>query len=197
MSNDLLMPSQYAEYKKIKKDVGDEKIAKIMHIFPYRYRLAKAFRGVIAPELGRSLMGYEAGLKVTLAYTAFENIHKVAKRLRIKSDENTNIDIRNSEVVMSQIIKNDRLKFLLKQNVEKKHHFIELEKCFSGSNKNLIPIARAIRNKFTHGAFTAGGAGLSTKASTMLMNNVADELLIHCDELFTMCVNALMKQSIS
>ena len=140
------------------------------------------------------MTGYEAGLKVTLAYTAFENIHKAAKTLRIKNDKDTKIDVRVSKQIMKDIVKNKKLESLLTQNIENKNHLIELQKCYSGANNNLIPIARAIRNKFSHGAFTAGGAGVDTKASAALMYKVADELLIHCDDLYTMCVNALMSK---
>ena len=70
------MPSAYKDYQQ-KLKTGTIKInaevKRRLSRFPYRYRLAKSFVGIDAKEVGRTLIGYEAGMKVFLAYTAYED----------------------------------------------------------------------------------------------------------------------------
>ena len=66
------MPTAYKDYqRKLKKGIKhiDADVVTRLSRIPYRYRLAKSFAGIDAQEVGKTLIGYEAGMKVFLAYT--------------------------------------------------------------------------------------------------------------------------------
>lgn len=185
------MPTSHSSYLNKKANINDEKVRKILHIFPYRYRFARAFSGVNAPELGRTIGGYEAGLKIMLAYSAYETIHKAARLLNVKKIPHIKQDLRENESIANSVRKNERLKNLLITNTDGKNLLALLNDCFQGKNSDVICLAYGIRNAFVHGAFTAGGAGISNKAAKAAMENIADEVLNYCDEIFTRCVSAI------
>lgn len=186
-----LMPTSYAAYVNKKSSITNDKAKKILHIFPYRYRFARAFTGVNAPEVGKTIAGYEAGLKVMLAYSAYETVHKAARILNAKKIPHIKQDLRESVGIANAIRKNERLRHLLITNTDGKNLLQLLTDCFAGKNNDVICVACGIRNAFVHGAFTAGGAGISTKSSKAAMESVANEVLDYCDEIFTRCVAAL------
>ena len=162
-----------------------------MHRFPYRYRLARSFESINAENLGRTKAGYDAGMKVFLAYTAYEEIHEAARVVtnnRVLTKINT---IRSNPSIATKIRSNERLKNLLLTHTDDNALKNNLTKFYKQNTNDIMALACAIRNIYAHGEFTAGGAGLVTIEDCKQMRSIADELLNYCDELFTNCADEL------
>ena len=79
------LPTAYERAKEIKKLIQNVDTIKTLNRFQYRYRMARAFEGIIAPDVGdRTVKGYAAGMKVLLAYGAFDEIRQVKNALPIR-----------------------------------------------------------------------------------------------------------------
>ena len=62
------LPIAYERLKEIKKFIKDEATTTTLNRFQYRYRMARAFEGINAPDVGeRTVRGYAAGMKILLA----------------------------------------------------------------------------------------------------------------------------------
>ena len=59
------LPTAHKRLKAIKKQIENEEIKKTLNRFTYRYRIARAFVGINAPDIGdRTVRGYAAGMKL-------------------------------------------------------------------------------------------------------------------------------------
>jgi hypothetical protein len=94
MPNAKNMPTDYEEYLKIGKLSKKTLELSQLNKFSFRYRLAEDFEGLIAPNVGRTLAGYNVITKVFLAYTAYEAIVKAARRLRVHSVQRYELNTR-------------------------------------------------------------------------------------------------------
>ena len=75
MQDEHNLPSAFKRLKSIKKQIENEEIKSTLNRFVYRYRIARAFRGINAPDIGeRTVRGYAVGMKLLLAYSAFDEI---------------------------------------------------------------------------------------------------------------------------
>lgn len=50
-------PKCYSRIKSVKKNIEDEKIKQNFNRYVYRYRLARAFEGINAPDIGKQTLG--------------------------------------------------------------------------------------------------------------------------------------------
>ena len=186
-----LMPSYYENYLSRKHSITNEEIKRRLHRFPFRYRLAKAFTGINAVGLGKSKAGYEAGMKVFLAYTAYEEIHEAALLMKVRSAQAKYNTIRSNNILAAKLRKNERLKKLLLTHADDAKLRSNLNNFYNAITNDMMVLACAIRNIYAHGEFTAGGAGLVVAADCKDMRSIADEVLDYCDELFRDCTNKL------
>jgi len=75
MKDEHNLPSAFKRLKAIKKQIQNEDTKSMLNRFVYRYRIARAFKGIDAPDIGdRTVRGYAAGMKLLLAYSAFDEI---------------------------------------------------------------------------------------------------------------------------
>lgn len=57
-------PKAHERIKAIKKTIASDEIRSNINRFQYRYRLARAFEGIVAPDIGkRTVQGYAVGSK--------------------------------------------------------------------------------------------------------------------------------------
>lgn len=189
------MPSSYKTYQqKIKtgvKKVNDD-VKKRLSRFPYRYRLARSFVGIDAKEVGRTLIGYEAGMKVFLAYTAYEDIIVAAQKLGADVKGKNRNEIIN-EKLAKELIKNTKLIEFVRENITEEDELIrqQMEKFIRGDTYDVLFLALAIRNFYAHGVFTATGGGVNNLDKKRVYFKLADTLLNYCDARFTNCVNLM------
>ena len=159
--------------------------------FVYRYRLANSFSGIVADDIGKSIKGYNTILKVFLTYTAYEQLLNSAKGLHVfgllSIDTNFILNkpladkLRNNEELINFLIEHSVGSILISQ----------LSKFRNGKSDDVVCIAYAIRNVFSHGELTATAIGTRLARQRKVLDELADFLLAYCDENFTKCVEKL------
>jgi len=190
------MPSSYKDYQQ-KLKIGTIKInaevKRRLSRFPYRYRLAKSFVGIDAKEVGRTLIGYEAGMKVFLAYTAYEDLIYAARKLGIENvrDKNENT-ILNKELA-EQLLKNNNLIEFVRENLRSEDALLKarIEEFVRRETNDVLFLALAIRNFYSHGIFTATKGGVNKKADKALYYKLADVVLKYCDKRYSNCIKKI------
>lgn len=190
------MPTAYKDYELLLKS-NPKPIPKLikqqLNRFPYRYRLAKSFVAIDAKEVGKTLIGYEAGMKVFLAYTAYEELIGAAYKLGVdnvkKKYEN---EIANKELAI-QLMKNTKMVEFVRENIKDDSEFlkVKIEDFIRGNSNDVLFLALAIRNFYAHGVFTATKGGVRNKSDKALYFKLANEVLRYCDKRFTNCVKIL------
>lgn len=198
----LQLPKHYERYEAQLDKV--EKISPLakskLHRFPYRYRLAKSFIGIEASEAisNRDLIGYSAGMKVFLAYTAFDEIITAANEMKIPNvGTKGNTQLTNA-LVASQLRKNVKLMWIIQQSIAHYEYLFNTKgetdglalklKSFTKHGNDILCVAQLIRNLYAHGEFTAGGVGITSQATKAPFNLIANEVLTLCDDIFERCV---------
>jgi hypothetical protein len=190
------MPTACKEYELLLKSSAKpipKLIKQKLSRFPYRYRLAKSFVGLDAKEVGKTLIGYEAGMKVFLAYTAYEDLIDAACKLGVdnvkKKNEN---EIPNKELALL-LMKNTRMIEFVRENItdDSEYLIIKMEEFIRGNSNDVLFLAQAIRNFYAHGVFTATKGGVKNKADKALYFKLATAVLKYCDKRFTECVKLL------
>ncbi len=187
------LPTAYERAKEIKKLIHNVETTKTLNRFQYRYRMARAFEGINAPDVGdRTVRGYAAGMKVLLAYGAFDEIRQVKNDLPIRPLRGEYVKIFD-EKLSSKLRKNLELQRMLEipsavSNAALKR---DIKSFFNAENNDVMCIATGLRNAFAHGVFTAAGAGLTTKKRQLEINELANCLLDRTDSIALECVEQL------
>jgi hypothetical protein len=193
------MPTAYKDYQKHLKE-GTKKVnaevKRRLSRFPYRYRLAKSFVGIDAKEVGKTLIGYEAGMKVFLAYTAYEDLIYAAQELGIENVKAKNENTIPNKELAEQLLKNTNLIKFVRINVRDEDTLLKvrIEEFIRGETNDVLFLALAIRNLYAHGIFTATGGGVTNKADKALYYRLADSVLKYCDKRFKNCVKKIWSE---
>ena len=190
------MPTAYKDYQQKLKTgtikINDE-VKRCLSRFPYRYRLAKSFVGIDAKEVGRTLIGYEAGMKVFLAYTAYEDLIYAALKLEIENVKDKNENTILNKELAEQLLKNKSLIDFVRNNLRAEDALLKarIEEFIRGETYDVLFLALAIRNFYAHGIFTATKGGVTKKADKALYYKLADVVLKYCDKRFTNCIRKI------
>lgn len=188
------LPTVFKRLKNLKRNIENEEIKNTLNRFSYRYRIARAFEGINAPEIGeRTVRGYAVGMKLLLAYSAFDEIRLARDKfptLSYKKDAYTKII---NVSLASTLRENKELKKLLSTATAVKNKALkyQIELFFLNRNDDVMCIATGLRNTFAHGVFTAAGAGLTTKRKQNQIDELANTVLNMTDEIALECVNQL------
>jgi hypothetical protein len=190
------MPTSYKDYQqKLKAGTKriNEEVKKRLSRFPYRYRLAKSFVGIDAKEVGRTLIGYEAGMKVFLAYTAYEDLIYAAKKLGIENVKDKNENTILNKELAKELIKNTKLIEFVRNNLRSEDTLLKarIEEFIRGDTNDVLFVALAIRNFYAHGIFTATTGGITKKADKVLYFRLANEVLKYCDKRYSNCIKKI------
>lgn len=161
--------------------------------FAYRYRLAKSFIGMNAPEVGKTLAGYDALVKLFLAYTAYEEIVGPACALRIPNVKPINQNIRWSSLLAERLRKSAKLVTYLRNYHNGTALATRIEKAFNTAElwNDITCVAYGLRSAFAHGDLTPSAIGGTNKKGRALLTDLANELIDYSDELFTKCMQAV------
>jgi hypothetical protein len=190
------MPTAYKEYELLLKSSAKpipKLIKQKLSRFPYRYRLAKSFVGLDAKEVGKTLIGYEAGMKVFLAYTAYEDLIDAAYKLGVENVKTKNENEIATKELALLLIKNTKLIEFIRENIKDDSEYlkVKIEEFIRGNSNDVLFLAQAIRNLYAHGVFTATKGGVRNKSDKALYFKLANEVLKYCDKRFTNCVKIL------
>ena len=185
------LPSSFKQFKATVNLRLHNENKKLLARFVYRYRLAKSFTGIIAKDIGRTIKGYNAILKVFLTYTAYEQLLKASNGLRVYGldgiAKNRIVDIelaerlRNNKQLIDFLVEYSTDSILIGQLVAFRKN----------KNNDIVCVAYAIRNVFAHGELTATPIGVALKSERTTLLDLADFLLNYCDDNFTKCVEKL------
>lgn len=194
MKDEHNLPTAYKRLKAIKKQIENEEVKKTLNRFTYRYRMARAFVGINAPDIGeRTVRGYAVGMKLLLAYSAFDEIRLTRNafpKLRLNKGEYTKIVHTN---LANKLRQNEELQKLLSIATAVKNPSLkkDIELFFKNKNDDVMCIATGLRNAFAHGVFTAAGAGLTTKRKQKQVDELANAVLDMTDDIALECVSQL------
>lgn len=191
MPNAKNLPTYYDEYVKIAKLSKKSSALSLLNRFSFRYRLAEDFKALIAPNVGRTLAGYDVLTKVFFAYTAYEAITKAAKYLKVGYTYRYELDIKFDPELAIIIRKNEKLKSYLLAYPHKPDVAYKVRHFFDGTTSDIVCIAYALRNIFAHGDLTASAVGTETIAKRKMFTDLANSLLDYCDETFKLCIKRL------
>lgn len=194
MKDEHNLPTAYKRLKAIKKQIENEEIKKTLNRFTYRYRIARAFVGINAPDIGeRTVRGYAIGMKLLLAYSAFDEIRMVRNSIpKIKPPKGSYTKILH-KALADKLRENEELQKLLKIStaVNNKNLVEQVDLFFENENDDVMCVATGLRNTFAHGVFTAAGAGLTTKRKQKIIDELANAVLDMTDDIALECVSQL------
>jgi hypothetical protein len=191
MPNAKNLPSYYDEYVKLAKASKKTNAISLLNKFSFRYRLAEDFEGMIAPNVGRTLPGYNVITKIFLAYTAYEGIVRAARCLRVHSVEKHELNTVMDRELAVKIRANQKLKTYLLNYPHRGDIANKVHLFFNGTTNDIVCIAYALRNIFAHGDLTASVIGTETIAKRKLFTEIANSILDYCDDTFTLCLARL------
>jgi len=186
------LPTKHKEFSAMKKALSEkqkkqnEKFLNLMNRFMYRYRMAKAFQTLVAKDVEkRTVDGYACGMKLFMAYSAYDEI-RAAERILRKLDRNATHKYKN-EILAERIRSNDRMKDLLLETiaVEEDGLRVMLKKFYANKNNEIMIFASSLRHSFVHGDFTTARSGLTNKREIKTINDVTNVVLKLSDEIFS------------
>jgi hypothetical protein len=209
MPNNKLLPTSFSKKNAIKdkinslNDITKRKLAR----FPYRYRFAKSFNQIDADTAikTRTLIGYEAGMKIFLAYTCYEQIVYVANYLKIDGvNAKAFNEVINNEITtklhknksfMNMIVEAYEMGITEEIESEKNRNATilsnSLDKFINNKSADVLCLAYAIRNLYAHGEFTGGGAGVTNNTTRNLLYEIAEEVLSYSNKIYTQCLEKI------
>ena len=185
------MPTSAEYFLVNRSSVPNKKASYSLNVFCYRYRLAKSFVGISAKEVGKTLLGYVAAMKISLAYSAYDELATAATELSIQDFKHKNYNIINNKAMAEKLIKNTKLMTLLRNKTIDKNLSDQIEMFLKGESFDILCIARAIRNVFIHGTFTTTSGGVKNRQDAEIYFELAETLLKYCDGTFTRCIKKL------
>ena len=188
------LPTAYKRLKEVKKKIENEEMIRTLNRFTYRDRVARTFEGIVVRDIGeRTARGYAAGIKILLAYSAFDEIRQTRDsipKLRPPKGEYTKIVNAN---LANKLRDNTELRDLLNIKTAVKNPSLkkDVTQFFENENDDVMCIATGLRNAFAHGVFTAAGAGLTTKRKRKIIDELANAVLDMTDDIALACVSEL------
>ena len=190
MSN-INLPSSFKQFKATVNLRSHSENKKLLARFDYRYRLAKSFTEIIAKDIGRTIKGYNAILKVFLTYTAYEQLLKASNGLRVYGLDSIDRN-RIADIELAERLRNNKqlIDFLIEYSTDS-ILIGQLVAFRKNKNNDIVCVAYAIRNVFAHGELTATPIGIALKTERTTLIDLADFLLNYCNDIFTKCVEKL------
>ncbi len=185
------LPTQFEKFDKSRKLIRNSSVRQKLNRFSYRYRLARSFAGMTAPEVGETLTGYDALMKVFLTYTAYELIIGAATDLQLPHVGSKSTNTVNDENLIRQIAENESLKhYVIKTSG--KNNRATIEDTMALKNFNIAAVVFALRNGVSHGDLTPTVVGIKTKADKQMLFALSNALLNYCDSVFSDCLKGAL-----
>jgi len=186
------LPTKHKEFNAMMKALTEKQIKKdrnylnLLNRFMYRYRIAKAFQTIVAPDVGKiTVDGYACGMKLFMAYSAYDEI-RAAERILLGKGRNT-IHKRKDTVLAEKIRTNKKMENLLLNSITINDDGLRkiLINFYENKNDEIMFFASSLRHSFVHGDFTAARAGLTNKTKIGVVNEVTDVVLKVSDDIFS------------
>jgi hypothetical protein len=192
MTNENHLPKKHKEFNAMMKALTEKQKKKnrdylnLLNRFMYRYRMAKAFQTIIATDVEkRTLDGYACGMRLFMAYSAYDEI-RAAERILIGKRKNT-IHKRKDAVLAEKIRTNKEMKDLLLNSITINDDGLRktLINFYERKNDEIMFFASSLRHSFVHGDFTTARAGLTNKTKIGVINEVTNVVFEVSDDIFS------------
>jgi hypothetical protein len=186
------LPTKHKEFNAMMKALTEKQIKKdrsylnLLNRFMYRYRMAKAFQTIVAPDVGKiTIDGYACGMKLFMAYSAYDEI-RAAERILLGKGRN-NIHKRKDAALAEKIRANKEMEDLLLNSITINDDGLRkiLINFYESKNDEIMFFASCLRHSFVHGDFTAARAGLTNKTKIGVVNEVTNMVLKVSDDIFS------------
>ena len=187
--NTLCFPRFYITFKRKTLSTPRIKLAKDLNRFCYRYRLAKSFSALIAPEVGNTLASYSIVTKVFLAVTAYELIVRTGHQH--KTHTNNFKSEFNEPTLADNIRDNVFLKKVFSDYLKPNELKDKVDDFYQTFTADVNCIAFGLRHVFAHGNLTISAAGMRKAQYRKDIAQLAEVTLKHADKLFSQFVAQL------
>ncbi len=180
--------------------------------FIARYRLATKFIGISADGYReKTLLGYDALMKVFLAYTAYESFYEAVAENKSISNEHIKVDFKFDKhnhpfddfQIATKIWKNKKLLQILIDYADvSERSSIQMEALMSFylgviDGKHLHAVTRQVRHLVAHGNLTAYGAESIKKENTDALAELSMLVLDETYKLFDLYLTEIESQNSS
>lgn len=191
------MPTMHKEFSAWKKSLSAEVqkqnsgMLNLLNRFQYRYRMTKAFETIVAVDVEkRTVDGYACGMKLFMAYSAYDEIRTAEKIL--ENIEHSLTHAHRDEVLARKIRENEKMKELLLETLTLEGEGLRkvLRGLYQGRNNEIMCFATCVRHCFVHGDFTTARSGLTNKKRIAVVNEVTDVVLKVGDGIFSAIIQA-------
>jgi hypothetical protein len=182
------LPKSYQLFQTVNRFMRerDSKLAGIFNRYMWRYRLARSFKGIDADEemTARTIRGYSEGMRLFLAYTAYDEIRQTEYRIN-RASYLIGHQIRSDIELSTQIRALPELREAIEIShaVNKPDLKTAILAFYRHRNPNLMPIATAIRHMFAHGDMTVGSFGLTNEKKRQLIRKLSNLMLDKAEEI--------------
>lgn len=185
------LPSNYDRLKNLAKFTEQTTQARMLSRFAYRYRLAKSFDKLQANDMGKTLDTYSAITKLFFAYTAYEALMSVAKKLRVRGIGSIKMHAVTDNELAVRIRRNKTLVKFIQTSEFSAELTTRLRYFFDGTIDDVCSVAFAIRSSFAHGNLTTTDVGKGLATDRKLITDLANFLLSYSNEVFDKCLDKL------
>lgn len=195
MTNPQHLPTMHKEFSALKKSYSKKQLEKnkeilnLLNRFMYRYRMSKAFQTIVAVDVEkRTVDGYACGMKLFLAYSAYDELREA--EMYLKNNKRMNIHKLKNKELAERIRNNIKMKELLLDTKKIKDEGLraELKKFYEGRNDEVMCFATCLRHCFVHGDFTTARSGLTNKKQIAVVDEVTEVVLKVSDDIFSQIV---------
>jgi hypothetical protein len=182
------LPKSYQLFQTVNRFMRerDAKLAGTFNRYMWRYRLARSFKGIDADEemTARTIRGYSEGMRLFLAYTAYDEIRQTEYWIN-KASYSFGHQLRSDIELSAQIRALPELREAIETShaVNKQDLKTAVLAFYRHRNPNLMPIATAIRHMFAHGDMTVGSFGLTNEKKRQLIRKLSNLLLEKAEEI--------------
>jgi hypothetical protein len=146
-----------------------------------RYRVALLFCSVsFEPPISRGCaLGYSAGLRLLLAYSAHESSARASKKLGLPRPQRNRAKTSQaaSRALRSCLTTHEGALRLIRSGVESHKLRKQVEQFIDGDDELLLDTVAALRHLIAHGSWTAWGGGGNEARGRRALNLAADYLI--------------------
>jgi len=157
----------------------------------YRYRLAKSFQRIEATGFGTSIDTYSAFTKLSLTYTAYEQLVPVANKLRLSGVSKIEKNVIFDRQLAEQLRKNTKLaQYLATSNLQ---NWLKrkIDNLLNGTDDDIVCLTFGIRNLYALGELTTTDILNRTVKQRAVLVDVSDTILEYCDQIYSGCMDKL------
>ena len=179
--------SKLCQRERGRKRTSGDKGSRDLNRAAARYRLASLFNGIdLKPPGSKQLAaGYAAGVRLLLAYSAYESVLRAMGKPPITRPpiSGSKLQASATHALRECLLAKPKVGKLLQSDAEPKLSG-KVKQFINGDDDQLFAAASALRHLIAHGNWSAWGGGAETACGRKALKLVAEYLLEETDLLF-------------